>query len=260
MNVKTVYTDDEIKNGYCFPCECAKECEKNMCQDDPIRFCYAKVGAEYGKDEKSPRIMFVGKEPVGKNSEIERPEYVGDVPPTNWHYFGTIASAVMLLTKENLEEADATQENLKKYGNIQEKFVLTNYYKCAFPIKRKNGKTNRQGVHTNNVMKEKCLPLLFKEIELLQPDIVITQGKFFPNEFWHELETRYQEEKTIPSSMCKIGFTQYAYKNKTEKKLFVVFGYHPAARGRLWFNSFDSLREVLLKVREEWDKLVLSEN
>ena len=74
-------------------------------------------------------------------------------------------------------------------------------------------------------MKENCYHLLEKEIDVLEPDIVIIQGKFTPEAFWSAYGTG---ERILGNKSAKDDtISLYRYKDKKEKPFYILYSYHP---------------------------------
>ena len=91
------------------------------------------------------------------------------------------------------EPSDLRKETLEKYTGLEEQYCLTNYFKCAF-------KENLKDVHGLEItppMKKYCHEYLVKEIALLNPDIVIIQGKFTNDHFYKKLTTEVNKTTSL---------------------------------------------------------------
>lgn len=228
-----------------YPCSRFSECSKNGENCIPgcgNKFYKAKLGKNYGKNN-STKIMFVGKEAPDDSGNlsqlsIEEPSDITKCPHNNYHYFKTIYTAAILANKT---PKTPDRDDLSEFGDLRHNFCLTNYYKCAFKKTTKN-----QSVSVNSAMSKYCGDILLQEIELLQPEIIVIQGKFTNKMFWNGLETLSQNrygKDLWKSNSCNISVTQYKYKN--EKTFCVVWSYHPCAFGNKWEKCLSEFEQAL---------------
>lgn len=160
-----------LPGGYCRHFEKCKEgiqpCECKFASDKAL------VGLRYGSDEKIPKIVFVGLERLRKTAI----SVVKDIEETNTtvynpHYKGVRYVAAYLFSGIAGTEPpkDALKKNLIHYSDTLEYITLINCYKCAFSQKS-------QGLPHSQEMRDNCQDILFKEIEALEPDILVIQIK-----------------------------------------------------------------------------------
>lgn len=127
-----------------------------------------------------------------------------------------------------------------KYSSNCE-FAFTNYYKCAFST---NGDFSKDLIHTEE-MKHNCKNCLKKEIEILEPDLIIMQGIELPDIMDTFKSCDILMEGQEPIENCKM------YKCKTAKNrvIYLVRTYHPASSYHykdymnLLFNMIDKYKE-----------------
>ena len=207
------------------------------------RFSKPKLGGNYGKSEI--KIVFVGKEGANDQKEsfsIDEPAELAQVRRDNTHYFGTIYTAAYLLSNEKPNCGTIDQQSLMKYNAYSRDFCLTNYFKCAFKTEKQEGKYH--GVKNSTLMKKNCAKILLKEIEVLQPDVVVIQGKFAHASF-------YNEQGLLQSNSCvdEKNFNKISvgcYKRKEDGSLFyIIWSYHPCAYGSKWFKTLPDFRKAL---------------
>lgn len=188
-----------------------------------IKFDYAaKVGEDYGK-VGAYKVLVVGKESKYQHATVEKT--VDDISKKpNTHYRGTLYTLALLLTNEVPESVSIN--DLKEYNDLLKRFCLTNYFKCAFREYKKN-KINEptvRGLPANRFMKNTCYKLLLREIEILEPDIVIMQGKFTSKLLWDALEKE--------GYRCKYGentpISLYRY-TLNGRSFYVLWSYHPTS-------------------------------
>ena len=222
MDYNELYFNKIYDNGTCPHLE---ECNPKKYKDG--HSCYrAKIGKEY--ENCKTKIMFVGKEDINGCPFVESPQSICDTRNNNKHYLGLYYTAVMLLNGK--EPSDLRKETLEKYTGLEEQYCLTNYFKCAF-------KENLKDVHGLEItppMKKYCHEYLVKEIALLNPDIVIIQGKFTNDHFYKKLTTEVNKTTSLIKNENGIWLEKYEYTNK-RKPLYIVWSYHPA--GSKFYNN-----------------------
>lgn len=249
MNYNEFYNNKIYDNGIC-P-------HLRTCNAKELKYghiCYkAKIGKDYNNSH--PKVLFVGKESPGESASVKYPEKIENVRKNNRHYLGLYYTAVLLFTDKIPK--DTKQDTLKEFSGLEEKYCLTNYFKCAF--KEENNSENIHGVKTNSEMKKHCPELLVKEIEYLKPDLVIIQGKFTGKFFWDDKTGalyRITTEGRMIYSKKDSGITLYRYEYKdTKKPLFILWGYHPASsdfykKGDI--NNLEILNEAINKFKKEF--------
>lgn len=235
-----------------YPCSRFSECSKNGKNCVPgcgHKFYKAKLGKDYGKADGT-KIMFVGKEATDDCGDmslysIEEPSDIATCPHNNYHYFKTIYTAAILANKT---PRAPDRKDLLEFGNLRHSFCLTNFYKCAFKVN-----TNNHNIKTNPAMSKSCGTILLREIEVLQPDIIVIQGKFTNRLFWNGLETLSQKrfgKDLWKSNSCKISVSQYKYNNG--KEFCVIWSYHPCAFGNKWEKTLDEFEKALHVAKQQF--------
>lgn len=199
-------------------------CSNCMCESPAnIKFDYAaKIGEDYGK-VGAYKVLVVGKESKYQRATVEKTVYDISKAP-NTHYRGTLYTLTLLLTNEVPESTSVN--DLKKHNDLLKQFCLTNYFKCAFREydKDKKGQITVRGLPVNQFMVDACCKLLLQEIEILEPDIVIMQGKFTSKLLWDALEKE--------GYRCKYGentpISLYRY-TLNGRSFYVLWSYHPTS-------------------------------
>ncbi len=247
MNIDYRHRLDEVYQKYYGKagCHCQDECHGAEEWSHGCRFYKAKLGAHYGEQypgQVNPiRLMFVGKESTDEgcllSSDIGETSSVLGVPNNNYHYFGTIYTAVRVLTSDMPDSPNRL--DLQKYNAIHHYFCLTNYFKCSFKNTIRNS-----WVKANRAMKKNCPGVLLSEIDALRPNILIIQGKFTGSTFWKGLEKKSMlMPQEVYESGKGISATEYHYSDGTP--FYVIWSYHPCAPGRLWYHSLEYLEEAI---------------
>ena len=175
-------------------CKFWVECKKGL-PNQLIRAHKAQVGDDYATTY--PKILVVGLEPVFQEGipKVYRVEKVCSLADAGYnpHWILTYYTIVRLLGDAEQRVAQyaydkATMQD-QKYESFGRKFAFTNYYKCVFSEKSKRS----QKPHSP-AMSQNCVNLLLREIEILEPDLVILQGKF-GNCFWNKIKWESVEER-----------------------------------------------------------------
>lgn len=262
--LEALYTEYYGNGG----CQFFSECEKGISKSCTFRFDKAKVGEKYGENSEIPKIVFVGLEGLNEHQGIEKLETVNCYNP---HYKGVrYVLAYLLSSYFSKERPDSVlKDRLKDYVETMEYFALLNCYKCAFGDKPK-------GRPHSESMKEHCQEILFREIEALEPDIVVFQAKSNrPTNFEKNLANKFGKEELI----CGNEDTgAYWYTLPSGKRFIWIWTYHGAGnkyprnqqnqRNRGWASNDISgkdyrekdLDPVLDKVLDAMRQLNLSTN
>lgn len=192
-----------------------------------------RIGSKYG-EKGFYKVLAVGKESKDKHSEIITPcEKIESSP--NAHYRGTLYTLALLAghKPKSLSAAD-----LQEYNDLLTHFCLTNYFKCAFKMAIRN-------LPVNQSMQKSCLSILLQEIKIVQPDIVLLQGKFtdsFLSEALGVGTCRYCSDNG------KISLVRYTLEQHT---FYVLWGYHPASTWWKKEPNFSALQEAIRVFRAE---------
>ncbi len=233
-------------------CKYDHHCEDGLCNNYVCRYYKAKLGSHYGEDGL-PKLLFIGKEPPTEDEcdlsriPIEEPARISCVPRNNYHYFGTVYTAARILKQER--PLSPNRDDLLCFENLRHFFCLTNYFKCVFKKSDKNS-----GVIVSKAMKGNCFNILTKEIETLQPDIIVVQGKFTGKGFWNALKEMNESIRSKSIVSMNNGVSAYQYHYANGSPLFVICSYHPCARGRKWYKSLKELDNAIDKVCSVWNK------
>lgn len=208
-------------------CQFFCECKKGISEDCTIRFDKAKVGSKYGENSEIPKIVFVGLEGLNGHQGIKKTETDCCYNP---HYKGVrYVLAYLLSSYFSKERPDSVLKDcLKDYVDTMEYFSLLNCYKCAF------GKKTKGRPHSE-AMRENCQEILFREIEALEPDIVVFQVKDEskrPKDFVKKLENNFGENSPIygntESEDTDTG--AYWYTLPSGKRFIWIWTYHGSGR------------------------------
>ncbi|MCH5192139.1 MAG: hypothetical protein J1F23_08260 [Oscillospiraceae bacterium] len=209
-------------------CKFQHECMEGLC-DKRIKFCCDKVklGEQYGKDPHMPKIVCVGLE--GKYGKCENEVIKSISSPSdevwNPHYKGVrYVLAYLLSSFANKEKPENSRKNtLIEYQDTISQYALTNCYKCAF-----GGPTKVRGLEHSKAMQRNCQEILFNEIDILQPDVLIIQiVNNKPTNFWENIITRYGGiERRIDDDKNTNNTSVYELKHTSGKPFLVVWTYH----------------------------------
>ena len=227
-------------------CRYFDECRKDI-GDNPCKFASDKamVGEEYGNDSSVPKIVFIGLEGLDKDEDRLDAHVVKNIINPNHkvynpHYKGVryvLAYLLSGITGKNKPQ-NALKAALKKYNKSTEYFTLLNCYKCAFSDKS-------QGLPHTDAMKERCQEILFKELDILKPDIVVFQAiNNRPIDFENKLDRIFGSSTTIKQLYGKDGDKKtaaYLYYPQPDQPLIWIWTYHgssdPDPNKRAWVND-----------------------
>lgn len=231
--------DAVYKKHYCNEnkCSCYSECSNGM-PNPKIECDYStRVGVNYA--DCSPKVMMIGQESLNPHYEHNIPTESLEEDSNN-HYRKTLFTLAKIISGE---EPDGYSINdLKKYNELLTKFCLTNYFKCAFT----NDKSKAHGLKHNKAMKKNCCQLLLEEINVLEPDLLVVQGKFTTKDFWNKLE-KNGYELIWANNNKNISLYKYEYNGKP---LYVLYSYHPSAYGK-WYETKDDLMCAIDEFRKD---------
>jgi len=221
-----------------FNCRNSEKCFKDLNISEKYRGSEAYVGTNYGKPFK---ILFIPLDIGGecKNLKDRRRELEKEAEVDNlrrnrcWHILETLKALKILLEKEDKDEDSVLQEILK-----EGRYSMINSAKCCL------GKNMNQAPWKffNN-----CKEYIKAEVEILKPDIIITQGRRAADVF----ELLYPDELKDKGEWFEREGDITVNGNH---KALVICAVHPSARGR-WkkkWNSFVSDR--LLKIIDKFKK------
>lgn len=180
-------------------------------------------------DGKPIRVLIVGKE----NGYMKNTEYGTS---TNFH-----ENCLNILNCINWEKKNnhikGTLMILQNIFGIESDYVyssyaLTNLMRCSFQDGDKYD--NVSNVSSTSTMKDNCLKHLIKEIEILEPTIVIFQGEWAisgKNTIVDKLYSYYEIEKRclLKNSNGKYGLYDF-------KKFMLITCHHPAILGN-WIKN-----------------------
>lgn len=230
-------------------CRYFDECKREI-GDKPCKFASDKamVGEEYGNNGSVPKIVFVGLEGLDKDEDrLDANENVKDIINPNHkvynpHYKGVRYILAYLLKgiagESQPQNALKATLSLEDYNKTTKYFTLLNCYKCAFSNKS-------QGLPHTDAMKERCQEILFKELEILKPDIVVFQAiGNRPKDFESKLDNKFGGGSRIKQILGKDGDTKtaaYLYYPQPDQPLIWIWTYHgssdPDPNKRAWVND-----------------------
>lgn len=235
--LNAVYTDFYMGDD---GCPYFEQCRNKM-EPVAIRFDYAaRIGKDYGSQ---PRVMILGQESKTSHSVLAEPEYSLE-KAGNEHYRKTLFTLALILKGE--EPDNYSKDALKRYEPLLRNYCLTNYYKCTFS----GDKDKCSGLKHSKAMKNHCYKLLLKEIDVLNPDLLIVQGKFTSKEFWCALDNRYGKGERVWGNKSEKADTVSLYRHaRKANPLYIIYSYHPSAIG-CWSRTKDDLKTAIIKFRE----------
>ncbi len=221
------------------------ECSKGMEQPKIICDHAARVGKNYGKDGY-PKVVVVGQEGISEHKELTRPSSLDE--DKNSHYLKTLYTLALVMKGE--EPESYAKKDLEEYGSLLTYFCLTNYYKCAFS----DDPNKVSSLLHSDPMKKHCPEILLKELEILEGDLIIIQGKFTDEKYFeNKLDKRYPAEnnKGKPVWKNKSGSISLYKHVMRDTPFYVLYSYHPSGQGGWWSKTLDDLKTAIKKFREE---------
>lgn len=240
-------------------CDCVEECKNSICYNnvayhDNSIICNknVKVGIEYGSN-KYPKVLIIGKEPTNSQIVIEEPASFFN--QKNQHYKRTFAILCKLIFGCQIDDYNGYNEsegNRKDYIKIANKyFALTNHYHCAY---KKSVK--KHGIKCSDVMWDNCAEIVKKEINILQPDIIVIQAGWTANSSESKkrvsgIKMMMPEAITILREDEKHRTLYWAGTDNQEKKICIIGSYHPSYP--LWHYKLDELKCNLSVARLWWE-------
>lgn len=242
-------------------CRYFEECKKDI-GDKPCKFASDKamVGEEYGNNRSVPRLVFVGIEGLHKdaNGGAIKDIYPPSYDASNSHYRGlryVMAYLLCGIFGKN-KPCDATQETLNNYNEATKYVTLLNFFKCAF------GEGTRNLSHTSS-MEAKCQEILLKEIEILEPNVLVIQVKNRPAKFDENFKQKFGGNSGCIKLFGDAATGVYQFFLPSGKPFVLILTYHPAAgpypswvndnkNGNIYINK--QLKPVLDKAIEAFKK------
>lgn len=242
-NLKSIYKDFYSDDG---KCPYYEMCSKNI-PATKYAFDYStKVGTEYGK-HNLPKVLFIGQEGTQMHNEFSLP-VDSLVNVSKYHYPRTLWSLTKIYTGENVDISELNQEKYLKYLKT---LALTNYYKCAFFKEATTNIERDSGLYHTAAMKKNCYKLLINEIKSLEPDLIVVQGRFTNRYFWNEMDNCFGDGKELYISEDKK--TELYEQRKNGKSIYILYSFHPAARGNSWIKHQSDLENAIDKFREVYN-------
>ena len=240
--LKRAYDLFYSQNGKC-PCfeQCSAKMEKPKIQFDRA----TRVGVNYGSG-KYPKVLMLGQEGTNSHTTFEEPcrSLKG---ASRQHYPKTLYTLAMILKRE--QPKSWAQDDLKIYEELFTHYALTNYFKCAFS----DDPDKVNGLPHNKSMKDNCFNLLLKEIDVLEPDLLVVQGKFTTQAFWDSLDRVYDKGVRLWGNKTAETDTISLYQHKLNgKPFYILYSYHPAAVS-LWSRTLNDLKTAIEHFHRAYD-------
>jgi uracil-DNA glycosylase len=243
------YMEKNVLRNNKFICSHCKECKKSHTEKSPANKFYKGqlhyIGKNYDLtfNNKDLRIMIVGQELGGKNECFtleahyewlsegqDKPEYSKHNP----HMRGT-ASVLQLLFGKDLKvdyESEFIKINNGNQCHIFDAVAIVNYLLCsAIKVesnKRESNKRESNRGYSTREMKDNCLEHFLKTVEILEPNVIIVQGK----EIWKWIKKGFNNKpfKIKPFARSEI-IHQVDFNNN---KAIVASFTHPSAPNSLY--------------------------
>lgn len=236
--------DDLFERKYCNNgcCPCFQQCSENM-ENPKIKCDYAtRVGENYGQGDL-PKVVILGLESVHQHNEHTPP--ASSIKDTNnEHYRKTLYTLAMCL--KGTQPKAYSVKALEKYESLLSSYCLTNYYKCAFS----DDQNKVNGLDHSRSMKENCYKILLEELDILEPDLLVVQGKFTTHHFWEPLDERYGKGIRIWGNNKGDPDTVSLYQHSmNQKPFYVLYSYHPSAI-HYWSETKGDLKTAIDEFRK----------
>lgn len=231
-------------------CECFNACCNTMqftAESSIICNRNLKIGKRYGEKAK---ILFIGKENKNRSAGLTPAEPESFLTQKNQHYNRTrfILSALLGECDEDAVSkydgyafASPNDDTLHRY------FALTNHYHCVF--KQKADARQYHGIKANNTMWYNCVEIVRKEIEILEPDVIVIQSG------WSVKENALTDIKKYFNEKWDLRKTQFVglYKAKNTESgriCYIIGSYHPSFH--LWHQDqyLAPLKTCILETRK----------
>lgn len=225
LNLKEMYDEQFNCNG---KCKCFGDCSKEMDFDfESSIICNRnlKVGKLYGK---KTRILFIGKENTNRSTSLTPVEPESFLTQKNQHYKRTKFMLSALLgecNEEDINNYDGYNFISPHEDTLHKYFALTNHYHCAF--KKNVDACKCHGIKCNNAMWYNCVEIVRKEIEILEPDVIVIQsGWSAKGKALTDIRKYFNESWEVKQDKL-VGL--YKAENKeTDRICYIIGSYHPS--------------------------------
>lgn len=235
QELKWAYASFYSDNGLCPYFE---QCSAGM-EKPKIRCDFAtRVGVHYGNG-RYPKVVMLGQEGTHGHSTFEEPCRSLD-GTSRQHYPKTLYTLAMILKRE--QPRSWAREDLRIYEELLTHYALTNYFKCAFS----DDPDKVNGLQHNESMEDNCFKLLLKELDVLEPDLLIVQGKFTTQSFWKALDQTYDKGFRVWGNKTAQTDTISLYQHKlNEKSFYILYSYHPAGISQWWSRTLNDFKTAI---------------
>jgi len=188
----------------------------------------AKVDDNYDLliDNIAVRVLIIGKEGKSFSQGLTTPSKWW--PEINRHYKCTYS-----LLKNIFSYYPSNDED----DDILTMFTLSNTYSCAF----RKYEEQKSGIRNSDVQKSNCIKLRQKEIEILEPTVIVIQYDYLHSKDLFD-DAVQRDEKVYYSEMAKC---------------YIVESSHPCCRKHPWKKNLDNSvkflkdKGILPKILEE---------
>lgn len=244
--MKEMYDGKFLCNG---KCESFGDCSKKMEFDSESSIICnrnLKVGKQYGDLTK---ILFIGKENTNRSTELTPVEPASFITQTNQHYRRTKFILSALLGKcdeDDINNYDGYNFTSQNEDTLHNYFALTNHYHCAF--KKKVDADKYHGIKSSNTMWYNCVEIVRKEIEILEPDVVVIQSGWAAKENALKDIRKYFSVNWDVRQDKLVGLYK-AENTETGRVCYIIGSYHPSFH--CWHEEkyLSSLKERIIETR-----------
>ncbi len=225
MKLKDMYDEHFCCDGRC---KCFNDCSKKMDFDyESSIICNRnlKVGKYYGEKTK---VLFIGKENTHRSESLTPVEPESFLTQKNQHYKRTkfmLSAFLDECNEADINNYDGYNFTSSNEDTLHKYFALTNHYHCAY--KKKADANKYHGITSDNTMWYNCVEIVRKEIEILEPDVVVIQSGWSAKEKALKDIRKYFSENWDVKQDKLVGL--YKAENKESGRVCYVIGsYHPS--------------------------------
>ena len=180
----------------------------------------AYVGPQYEEGGPFPRLVFVSldpgwsyAEPAKRTWQAVRSQVMGynlEKFPKGRHWYRTVDLAYRILNRFVPQEVSSVYQATPYFAHI-------NCVKCCM-------NKNEARSQADRVLFDNCKDYIPKELELLQPDIIVSQG----NAAWTAVSKGFRKDAKVSHHQCHDGSSLEYYEIElVGKPALWFFTYHP---------------------------------
>jgi len=227
MKIKNYYEYEKLE-AYNFDCKFFNECSNsnkslNLVKQYSGGVCGIMPFFDTNFLDNNIRVLIIGKE----TGYMQNEKY--GVSKDYNDNFNKLIKCINWTKKNN--HMKGTHDTLKYIFDMDSEYILANYaltnlLRCSF--QEKNIANNVSNTRNSKKMNSNCMTHLLKEINILEPTLIISQGEWaIKNQYLKsELELYYNEKSKIIMETIPGKYGLYKYSN-----FFLLTTHHPAIYG-----------------------------